>query len=144
MQLTIRKAEPDDYLSIHALICNELGYAQTDYDKLCSRLEIMGSDSKYTTTVAESDGRVVGFIGLCRCIVYNVDGEYMQITALAVLEELQNKGVGSQLLRWAEDYALSVGVKNVVLTSRFHRTAAHAFYEGNGYEKKSYAFKKDL
>ena len=144
MQLTIREAVSDDYSAIHSLIVNELGYPQTDYNKLCARLDLMNADPDLLTAVAVVEGKVAGFVGLCRGIAYNVDGEYMQVTALAVLKELQNKGIGSRLIKWAENFASNNGIHNIVLTSRFHRTEAHAFYESNGYVKKSFGFKKDL
>ena len=144
MQLTIREARPDDYGAIHSLIANELGYEQTDFGKLCVRLGKMDADPDLLTVVAVAEGKVVGFIGLCRGLAYNIDGEYMQISALAVSTELQNKGIGTRLMKWAEDYAENSGIRNIVLTSRLHRTAAHAFYESIGYSKKSYGFKKDL
>ena len=135
---------PDDYGAIHSLIANELGYEQTDFGKLCIRLGKMDADPALLTVVAVAEGKVVGFIGLCRGLAYNIDEEYMQVSALAVPTELQNKGIGTKLLKWAEDYAENNGVRNIVLTSRLHRTDAHAFYERNGYSIKSYGFKKDL
>ena len=144
MQVNIREACSDDYLSIFSLIKNELGYEYTDYDKLCIRLELMRADDSYLTVVAECDGDIVGFLGLHRVIAYNIVNESMHITALAVFNNLQGKGVGSQLLRWAEEYAINNGIRNVVLTSRLHRAGAHAFYEANGFERKSYGFKKEL
>ena len=79
-----------------------------------------------------------------RGLAYNVVGEYIQITALAVLNDLQNKGIGGQLLKWAEEYAFNNDIHRIVLTSRSHRTGAHAFYKSNGYVMKSYGFKKEL
>jgi len=144
MQLTIREAIPADYWAIHSLIANELGYDQTDYNKLCARLDLMNADTNLSTIVAVAEEKVVGFVGLRKGLAYNIDGEYMQVTALAVRKELQNKGIGSRLMKWTENYALSIGIHNIVLTSRLHRTGAHAFYESNGYVKKSYGYKKDL
>jgi len=144
MQLTLREAVPDDYRAIHSLIANELGYNQTDFSKLCARLDLMNADNNLLTIVAVVEEKVVGFVGLCKGIAYNIDGEYMQVSALAVEKALQNKGIGSRLMKWAESYASNNGIENIVLTSRLHRTGAHAFYERNGYVIKSYGFKKDL
>jgi len=144
MQLTIREAVPDDYSVIYSLVVSELGYAQTDYGKFCTRLDIMNADVNLSTIVAAVEGKVAGFIGLSKGIAYNIDGEYMQVSALAVSKEHQRKGIGSRLTKWAENFAVSNGITTIVLTSRLHRTDAHAFYESNGYVKKSYGFKKDL
>ena len=144
MELIIREALPCDYLAIHSLITNELGYEQIDFEKLCVRLNIMRMESNYSTIVAEFENDIVGFIGMSRGLAYNVDGEYIQISALAVRNDMQNIGIGSQLLKWIEDYAIRNDIKSLILTSRFHRTNAHSFYEHMGYTKKSYAFIKDL
>jgi len=144
IQLDIREARPEDYLPIFELIKNELGYPQVDYDKLCTRLENIRSDARHLTAIAEADGQVAGFIGIYVGIAYNYDREFIQISALAVRKELQNRGIGSRLLQWAEEYAAKNDYQILKLTSRLHRVEAHAFYDRNGYEKKSYGFSKEI
>jgi len=144
MQVNIREAVSDDYMSIFGLIKNELGYGHLDYDKLCVRLEEMKANDSYLTIVAELDGRVVGFIGFDIGLTYNYESERIYILALAVAKEHQRQGIGARLSRWVEDYATGNGIRIIVLTSRFQRTGAHAFYEQNGYSKKSFGFYKEL
>jgi len=138
------EAGQEDYVSIHRLVNNELGYGQIGYENLCVRLDLMKLSENYSTIVAKADGTVLGFIGLLRSIAYNVEGEYLQVTAMAVFEDFQNRGVGSQLLAYAEEYAKKYNIQRIVLTSRLHRIKAHSFYKGNGYVIKSYGFKKDI
>jgi GNAT superfamily N-acetyltransferase len=57
---------------------------------------------------------------------------------------MQGKGVGSQLLKWVEDYALERGIHTLCVASNLRRPGAHAFYERNGYDKTSYSFKRIL
>ena len=144
MDIIIRDAQPHDYMAIQMLIENELGYANQDRSKLCDRLERMKADERYMTIVAEIEGKIAGFIGLHKGISYNHEGEDIQIIALAVIADLQNKGIGSRLLKWAEEYSINNNVQLLTLTSRFHREDAHAFYEHNGYVRTSFAFKKYL
>jgi len=144
MRVTITKAGQEDYLPVYSLVRNELGYDEIDYDKFCNRMELMDSNDKYSTIVAKADGIVVGFIGLQRGIAYNVDGEYLQISAMAVSGDLQNRGIGTQLISYAEEYAKLHKIHRIVLTSRLHRTSAHSFYEARGYTIKSYGYKKDV
>jgi len=144
MNVCIREFCPDDYSSIAGLVKNELGYPQVDANKLYARLEAMKADGKYKTFVAEAEGRVVGFIGIFIGIAYNYDEEVIQISAMAVLKELQNKGIGSQLIKWVELFAIANNMHIIKLTSRLHRAEAHAFYESNGYIKKSYGYSKDV
>ena len=140
----IREAVPEDYPPIYSLIKHELGYADLDFGKLCVRLSKIKADDKQLTVVADVDGEVVGFMGISRYTAYNYEGEYLQIVALAVHEQKQNQGVGSQLTKWAEEYAAENKMPAVVLTSRLHRTDAHAFYERKGYTKASFGFRKDI
>ena len=87
---------------------------------------------------------VVGFVGIMRAIGYEISGEYLRIIAFAVSSEHQNKGIGSLLLQYAEEFASQSGVSYFKLSSGMQRTAAHAFYERNGYQKKSYSFSKGV
>jgi len=144
MQLSIREAQVNDYVSISKLIKNELGYEDLNSDKLFNRLEQMKSNKNYLTVVAEHEREVVGFIGIFKGIAYNYDGEYIQIIALAVSMEHQSEGIGSKLLQWIEDYAIAQGIRSLGVNCGLHRTKSHAFYEHNGYVKKSYSFAKDI
>ena len=144
MTVTVREATPLDHSVIFDLIRNELGYQALDKAKFLQRMALMETDANYVTIVAETGNGVVGFLGLHRSIAYNLDGAYIQITALAVSEHMQNQGIGKQLLAWAEAYCRINDIHKLTLNSNMRRLAAHAFYERNGYMKSSYAFYKDI
>lgn len=63
------------------------------------------------------------------------------IQAFVVKNEYQNKGIGKKLLKYTEDYAKSKGIFGTGLQSGIQRTAAHAFYEHNGYNKSNFYYK---
>lgn len=144
MKIEIREAQPADYKAIGELIRNELGYPHIDIEKLYVRLDKMKADDAHKTIVAENEGEIIGFIGTHRGLAYNVETEYIQIFAMAVKNDLQNNGIGTQLIQWAENYAIQSNAERIILTSRLHRTEAHMFYEGNGFIKKSYGFMKEF
>ena len=144
MQVQIREADPGDYSAIYSLIKNELGYDPLDYDRLCDRLNRIKEDSKQMTIVALYAGKVAGFMGINKYTSYNYEGDYLQITAIAVSKANQNKGIGIQLTMWAEQYAKENNMAAIVLTSRLHREKAHAFYEHRGFIKASFGFRKDV
>lgn len=144
MQVRIRKSQYEDNISIGNLIKDVLGYKDLNFQKLFNRLQNMKSDDRHFTIVAEYEGKVIGFMGFYKGIAYNYDGEYIQILALAVLREYQNKGIGSELLKWVEDYAIKQGIRSFGVNSGLQRAEAHRFYENNGYLKKSYVFSKDI
>lgn len=144
MEILIRTSEENDYETICDLIGNELGYDSLNIENAYKRLAAMHSRKDYQTFVAVHNNKVIGFIGLYKGIAFNVDGEYMQIIALAVSNEYQNKGIGTQLLLKAEQYAQNENIVSLGLNSGLHREKAHAFYEHRGFVKKSYSFIKSL
>ena len=54
------------------------------------------------------------------------------------------RGVGRELIRFAEDYLAQKKVGRIVLTSRFTREDAHKFYESLGYVRTGLRFMKEL
>lgn len=142
MNILIRKVENNDYQQIASLIRNELGYAELDFDKFFMRMEIMRTSPLHTTFVAQQSNNIVGFIGLHKSIAYELEGEYLRITALAVSQEQQGKGIGTALLKHSESFALQLGVPTLTLNSGLTRIEAHMFYEKNGFIKRSFGFSK--
>jgi len=59
-------------------------------------------------------------------------------------KEFRGKGYGKMMLDYLKDYAKVAMCENIVLSSGFAREEAHAFYEKNGYDKKSFVFVKSL
>jgi ribosomal protein S18 acetylase RimI-like enzyme len=76
---------------------------------------------------------VVGFIGTRAGPLYERDGQYGQIMALAVAEDYQRRGIGRTLMDAAELMLIARGVCILVVTSGNQRADAHAFYEKAGY-----------
>jgi len=144
MNINIREACSDDYISICSLVNNELGYPNVNIDDLTSRIELMNQDENYRTFVALLDDNVVGFIGMVQEIAFEISGSYMRINAFAVSKEHQNKGIGRALLKFAEDYANEKGITVFTLNIGFQRLNTHIFYERNGYIKKSFGFWKGV
>ena len=144
MNATIRKASEGDYLAIGSLIEHELGYNDIDYTLLFDRLKKIKSEDNHMTYVAELDKKIVGFIGLLKYITYELDNGCLRVLAMAVSQEHQNQGIGSMLLRQAEQFAVENNINNIMMTSNMKRLGAHIFYEHNDYVKKSYGFFKTL
>jgi len=140
----IREAHEGDFSAIGNLIKNELGYSDLGFTALFDRLRLIESSSSYKTYVAVNDTKIVGFIGLLRYITYERDYECLRILAMAVSQEQQSKGIGSKLLRKAEQFAVESNISNVMVTSNMKRSDAHKFYERNDYVKKSYGFFKTI
>ena len=140
MNISIREACEGDYLAIGSLIKHELGYNDIDLSSLFDRLSAIKSEKNHMTYVAVIDTQVVGFIGLLKYITYELENGYIRILAMAVSQEQQSLGIGSRLLRQAEQFAAENSIDHIMVTSNLKRHDAHIFYEKNGYVKKSYGF----
>ena len=140
----IREIDNNDFYAVAQLIKNELGYSNLDYDRFLGRMNFIKSDPNHITFVAQSSGQIVGFIGLTKGIAFEIEGQYLRIIALAVSQSQQNQGIGTALLRHAEEFASMIGISVFALNSGLNRVEAHAFYKKNGYIKRSYGFSKNI
>lgn len=68
----------------------------------------------------------------------------LQIEGVRVAPPTQGSGLGSALLRWAEDYGRSRGARLAQLTTDKRRTDAHRFYERLGYVASHEGMKRSL
>lgn len=91
--------------------------------------------------IAIDDGRVVGCLGL-----YPLAEGALEMRHVAVDEASRGRGVGAALCRFAVDWALAQGVRQIELGGR---TSAQGFYEACGfivtgpeYEKHRIAHRK--
>ena len=68
----------------------------------------------------------------------------MRVIALAVSRDFQNQGVGSALIRKAEEYGRENRASVMLVNSGLKRIRAHGFYEKHSFYKKGYSFCKRL
>jgi ribosomal protein S18 acetylase RimI-like enzyme len=80
--------------------------------------------------VAESDGKIVGFIGA------SFDGRIVFIYGFSVKKEYQRKGIGSELMRTIEGEALKKGAVEVILFTKLEREGSNNFYKKRKYERE--------
>ena len=144
MDIVIHEVEETDYPALLLLWNNELGNGHVTADNIALHYNRVKNDDRYKTYVALLENEVVGFISSAQTYAVGFDGSAMQIIAMAVKTEKQNKGIGTKLIQRMENYAKEVRSYSIGLCSGFKRTAAHAFYERNGFVKGSYAFTKML
>ena len=144
MNIIIHIAQNKDFNAICKLMQNESGYPNLNIKEALKRLEFFQNSENHETFVAESNDKIVGFIGIMKDVAYNCDGYYAQIIALAVLEKAQGQGIGTTLLKQVEAWSLENRINNIGVNSGLQRLNTHKFYEKNGYEKKSYSFSKGL
>ena len=138
----IRPVAVTDFASIAKLV-SDLGYP-TSPSEMQRRLEAILADHDYHTLVACEDDHVIGFIGTRVGPLYEADGHYGQIMALAVSANHHRRGIGRMLVGAAELHLADRGARELVVTSGNHRDGAHAFYESCGYRFTGRRFKKTL
>lgn len=136
-----RKYESKDISAIRDILENDLGY-NCELDKLNNRINEMLKRGNYQIFVACDGDDVVGYIGCVSYLAFELENEGMKIIALAVSKEYRRKGIGTKLLKTAEQWAKENNIEVVLLNSGLPRVDAHAFYESQGYLKKSYGFIK--
>ena len=144
MKIFIREIEEKDYLTLLSLWNNELGNKNVTAENIAPHYSRVKNDDRYKTYVALLENEVVGFISSAQTYAVGFDGSYMQIIALAVKIEKQNRGIGTKLIQSMENFAKEKRCYSIGLCSGFKRTEAHAFYERKGFNKGSYAFVKML
>ncbi|MEH7235845.1 GNAT family N-acetyltransferase [Bacillus sp. JJ1562] len=72
-------------------------------------------------------------------------GNHIYVYDLVTDEANRSRGYGEALLLYIHELAQEMGCGKVALSSGLQRMDAHRFYEGKmGYERKSYAFVREL
>ncbi len=121
----------------------QLGYPTTT-EEMRERLRCIFRQRDFATFVAVEENEVCGMIGLSASVGYEHDDPTGRIMALIVDERMRGRGIGRSLLAAAEEYFARKKIVRVVLTSRFTREKAHAFYESLGYVQTGLRFMKEL
>ena len=138
--LVIRPATLTDFAGIAGLV-SDLGYP-TSPSQMQRRLEAILADHDYQTLVACDGDHIVGFVGMRSGPLYEADGSYGQIMALAVAASHHRRGVGRTLMQAAETKLIESGVRELIVTSGNHRAGAHAFYESCGFSFTGRRYRK--
>lgn len=140
--VVIREIEERDYPAMVSLWNEELGNSRVTAENIGSHYDRVRGDPRYRTFVALVGEEVVGFVTSVQSYAVGFEGEFMQITGIAVRAAAQGQGVGSKLLRHLEACARDIGVYNIGLNTGYKRTPAHAFYQRNGYSSGNWCFGK--
>lgn len=139
--IAIRTARDDDCDTISELL-GELGYP-TSPEEAARRLRRLRS-SDYVVFVGVSDGQVVGLMSLHSVNGLHSSSPACYLMGLVTRSAMHGQGIGKALLGEAERWAREHGCDRVTLTSATHRTAAHAFYERQGFPETGRRFAKQI
>ena len=141
--LTYRPARAEDAASI-AMLLGELGYPARA-EAVPGRLSQLAEYPNTLALVAADGGEVVGVVTAHVFPALHAAEPVAWLTSMVVSGEHRSRGIGSELIERAEQWALEKGAPKISLTSALHREHAHAFYEvKQGYEKTGLRFSKAL
>ena len=133
MSWTFRKAEKKDCAGINELFVEMLhtiyhtdqvnGYSEGDLDRFFD-----GRDE--WICIAVDGEKMIAFLSI---EVHHEDGEYIYLDDLSVTKQYRNKGIGTELIRKAEDYAREINIPVICFHVEKSNTAAFRLYERLGY-----------
>ena len=129
----LRALKATDVASIHEINKEALGYDFSP-EETASQLAKLSQDPHHFLLGFEepSSHDLLGYVHAeVYESLYSKPG--FNILALAVVPQMQGKGIGKVLLHGLEQEAEKRGYKFIRLNSADHRLSAHAFYERVGY-----------
>jgi GNAT superfamily N-acetyltransferase len=141
---SVRQAREQDYAEI-ARLAKQLGYPASD-DTMRTRLCRLLSSLNDAVFVAESEaGGLSGWIH--GTLTQFLESDFrVEIAGLVVDKEFHRRGVGRDLVKQVERWALEHGVTQSSVRCQTFRVEAHQFYESLGYSqtKTQIVFRKSL
>jgi ribosomal protein S18 acetylase RimI-like enzyme len=107
--------------------------------------EILASP-EFTAYLAEENGHPLGYI-LCRLVerpenAFTYPMRFLLVDQISVRPDAQRRGIGTALLKQAEDHARELGLAKLQLDSWDFNLEAHACFEKFSFEKFNYRFWK--
>ena len=142
--MIIREARVADIPQMCSLFKNDLGYAECTQEIVENQFANLDA-GREAVFVAEIQGRVAGVIHIEKYDVLYFP-LMSNILGLAVSSDFRRQGIGSALLKRADQGALEHKISTVRLNSGGTRTQAHQFYRAQGYvdDKTQLRFIKKL
>jgi GNAT superfamily N-acetyltransferase len=140
--MELRDARAADAERIAELL-QQLGYPTTE-GAVRRRLGLLAGSPADATWVAETEGVIVGLVGIHVSRSLEYDSPVAKVSEIVVDEAHRGRGLGAQLMAHAEDEARRRGCVLIFLTTAERRKDAHAFYRRLGYEETGRRFARSL
>lgn len=141
--IEIRTVTAEDAEAICRISSEDLGYG-CEVSLVRQKIEAL-DPAREVVFAAVADGEVVGYIHAERYSVLYFE-DMVNYLGLAVDGRYRRRGAGTALVKAAEEWAVSRGIRQIRLNSGSSRTEAHEFYRRLGYEdsKGQLRFLKEL
>jgi len=141
--LEIRAAHRDDASAISNLL-TELGHPLEPALALAQIARIQALAPSYAIFVAVKDAAVIGLVSAFSTPVLHRALPVGRVSVLVVARSHAGLGIGSALLRHAEQFLVELGCGRIEVTSASHREAAHGFYRTRGYLQQGVKFSREI
>lgn len=139
--MVIREAEEKDAAILSNLLA-QLGYP-TSVEESKERIAHHQQDG-YKLFLAELSNVPIGFIALHWYRAVHHPEMIGRIVAFCIDEPFRDRGWGSKLLKYAEDFFRDKHCFKVELTSNLRRKVTHEYYLRKGFDQRSMHFVKVL
>lgn len=143
MNINIKEASNQDLsgiLNLYSLVLDKGNILTNEQAEIIFKK--MQTYPNYKVYVAENEEHIVGTFALL--IMDNLAHQGTPsgvVEDVAVLNELQGKGIGKMMMEFAIEKCREVGCYKLTLSSNLKRTEAHAFYESLNFEKHGFSFR---
>ena len=145
--MELRDAQREDFSSCIGLLKQllpEQSFDQQDSREIKSLFERLVSASDSKIIVAEAGGKVVALLDVTFRQTFFHRGLTMIIEELIVDEAHRREGLGTRLVRRAEQIACERGCSAIELSSDLLRDETHEFWHVLGYNRLAWQFRKSL
>lgn len=140
MELTYRLATENDLIDLIQLLADDtLGAAREDFrtplpDAYVRAFQAIAHDQQQELTVVEQQGKLIATFQLSfiQYLTYQ-GGVRAQIEAVRVKAAYRGQGIGTEILQYAIQRALTRGAHLLQLTTDKQRPEAKRFYESLGF-----------
>lgn len=112
-----------------------------DFDEFSRLTKLAAAADGYKLVVRERRGRVLAVMGY-RILHDLVHGSHIYIDDLVTTKDERSLGHGAELLRFAEAEARRLGLSGLRLCTGIENEAGRRFYEREGWQGRSIAYKK--
>lgn len=113
------------------------------YEDYLSVYEDSHKADGYEIVAIEEGDEILAVMGY-RFLSDYVRGKHVYVDDLVTSERARSKGLGAELLKFAEDIARTTGCKTLRLCTGIENERGMRFYDRNGWIKRAFAYTKKL
>lgn len=142
--MNFRPANEKDFDAVYRLVCQleETAFDENDFRQVFSHA--LKCSDVFLACDQDDENMIYGYVVLSRTWQLHHCGKVAEIVELCVDEQYRNMGIGTELLKYAENVSIQSGCVMMDITTNRKRTDAHRFYERNGYTQSHYKYTKPL